>query len=150
MWLMRSLLNKIFTATGVDHHCKVMHRKAKQFQRNNVSLIWSTQHRQYWLKISTSSVTWYAWCWLNGSGGGLGILGSWVQIPLRCWINTRWGWLCLSSFWGWQKSASLLVSCGGVATHPGLCRIGKETALAAPTLCTEYGPDGWILHSWAD
>ena len=33
----------------------------------------------------------HAWCWLNGSGGGLGILGSWVQIPLGYWINTRWG-----------------------------------------------------------
>ena len=36
-------------------------------------------------------------------------------------------------------SASLLVSCDGVATRPGLCPIAKETAEAAPMLCTEYG-----------
>ena len=52
-------------------------------------------------------------------------------------------------------SASLLVSCVGVATRPGLCPTGKETAEAAPTLCTEYSPNGmeWnvikceIMHS---
>ena len=44
-----------------------------------------------------------AWRWLNGWGGGLRIPGSWVQIPLSCWINTRWGWLCLSSFRGRQN-----------------------------------------------
>ena len=87
----------------------------------------------------------YACCWLHGYGGGLGILGSWVQVLLGCWINVRWGWLCLSSFWGRQKmSGSVLVSCVGVATHPGLCPIVKETAYAAPTLCTEYGPNGWM------
>ena len=32
----------------------------------------------------------------------------------------------------------------GVATHPGLCQISKETASAAPMLCTEYGPSGWM------
>ena len=26
----------------------------------------------------------YAWCWHSGQGGGLGILGSCVQIPLGC------------------------------------------------------------------
>uniref|UniRef100_A0A8C4QUM0 AarF domain-containing protein kinase 1 n=1 Tax=Eptatretus burgeri TaxID=7764 RepID=A0A8C4QUM0_EPTBU len=36
-------------------------------------------------------------------------------------------------------SASLLVSCVGVATRPGFRPIAKETAEAAPTLCTEYG-----------
>ena len=41
-------------------------------------------------------------------------------------------------------SASLLVSSVGVATRPGLYPIAKETAEAAPTLCTEYGPDGWM------
>uniref|UniRef100_A0A8C4N659 6-pyruvoyl tetrahydrobiopterin synthase n=1 Tax=Eptatretus burgeri TaxID=7764 RepID=A0A8C4N659_EPTBU len=40
--------------------------------------------------------------------------------------------------------ASMLVSCVGVATHPGLCSIDKETALAAPTLYTEYGPNGLV------
>ena len=40
-------------------------------------------------------------------------------------------------------SASLLVSCVGVATRPGLCPIAKETAQAAPTLYTENGPNGW-------
>ena len=43
-----------------------------------------------------------------------------------------------------KMSASLLVSCVGVATRPGLCPIAKETAKAAPTLCTEYGPNGWM------
>ena len=43
-----------------------------------------------------------------------------------------------------KTSASLLVSCVGVATCPGLCPIAKETAKAVPTLCTEYGPDGWM------
>ena len=38
-----------------------------------------------------------------------------------------------------KMSGSLLVSCVGVATHPGLCPIAKETAEAAPTLCTDYG-----------
>ena len=41
-------------------------------------------------------------------------------------------------------SASLLVSCVGVVTCPGLYPIAKETALAAQTLCTEYGPNGWM------
>ena len=40
-----------------------------------------------------------------------------------------------------KMSASMLVYCVGVATHPGLCPIAKETAEAAPTLCTEYGPN---------
>ena len=48
-----------------------------------------------------------AWCWLHAWGGGLGILGSWVQIPLGCWINIRWGWVCLTSFWGRQNECQL-------------------------------------------
>ena len=40
-----------------------------------------------------------------------------------------------------KLSASMLVYCVGVVTRPGLCPIAKETALAAPTLCTEYGPN---------
>ena len=43
-----------------------------------------------------------------------------------------------------KMSASLLVSCVRVAAHPGLCPIAKETASAAPTLCTECGPNGWM------
>ena len=43
-----------------------------------------------------------------------------------------------------KMSASMLVFCVGVATHPGLCPIAKETAEAAPTLCTEDGPNGWM------
>ena len=35
-----------------------------------------------------------------------------------------------------KMSVSLLVSCVGVATHPGLFPIAKETTWAAPTLCT--------------
>jgi len=41
-----------------------------------------------------------AWCWLHGSSGGLG-------ISLGCWINTRRGWLCPSSFRGWQNECQL-------------------------------------------
>ena len=41
-------------------------------------------------------------------------------------------------------STSLLVSCGGVVTHQGLYPIAKETSLAAPMLCTEFGPNGWM------
>ena len=44
-----------------------------------------------------------------------------------------------------KMSASMLVYCVGVATRPGLCPIAKETASAAPTLCTEYGPH--LLYS---
>ena len=43
-----------------------------------------------------------------------------------------------------KTCASLLVSCDGVATRPELCPIAKETTQAAPTLCTEYGPNGWM------
>ena len=42
-----------------------------------------------------------------------------------------------------KMSASMLVSCVGVATHTGLCPIAKETASAAPH-CAGYGPNGWI------
>ena len=48
-----------------------------------------------------------------------------------------------------KMCASLLVYCGGVATRPGLRPIAKETATAAPTLCTEYGPNGW-MDGWMD
>ena len=41
-------------------------------------------------------------------------------------------------------SASLLVSCVGVVTLPGVCPMAKETALAAQMLCTESGPNGWM------
>jgi len=41
-------------------------------------------------------------------------------------------------------STSLLLSCGGVANRPGLCPIAQENVEAAPTLCTEYGPNGWM------
>ena len=50
-----------------------------------------------------------------------------------------------------KMSASMLVSCVGVRTRPGLCPIAKETASAAPMLCTEYGPqwmDGWSDQLW--
>ena len=43
-----------------------------------------------------------------------------------------------------KMSASLQVSCVGAVTRPGLCPIAKETASAAPTLCTEYGHNGWM------
>ena len=46
-------------------------------------------------------------------------------------------------------SSSMLVYCIGVATRPGLCPIVKEAALAAPTLCTEYGPNG-LMDGWMD
>ena len=43
-----------------------------------------------------------------------------------------------------STGTNLLVSCVRVATRPGLCPIVQETALAAPMLCTEYGPNGWM------
>ena len=43
-----------------------------------------------------------------------------------------------------KMSGSLLVSCVGVATRPGLCPIIQETVSAAPMRCTEYGPSGWM------
>ena len=43
-----------------------------------------------------------------------------------------------------KMSASLLGACVGVATRPGLYPIAKETAKAAPTLCAECGPNGWM------
>ena len=43
-----------------------------------------------------------------------------------------------------KMSASLLVSCVGLVIRPGLCPIAKETALAAPMLCREYSPNGWM------
>ena len=43
-----------------------------------------------------------------------------------------------------KMSASLLVYCVGVVTRPGLCPIAKETTEVPPTLCTEYGPNGWM------
>ena len=44
-----------------------------------------------------------------------------------------------------KMSASMLLYCVGVVTHPGLCPIAKETAEAAPTLCKEYGPNLLLL-----
>ena len=43
-----------------------------------------------------------------------------------------------------KMSASMMAQCVGVATHPGLCPLAKETDQAAPTLCTEYGSNGWM------
>ena len=34
----------------------------------------------------------------------------------------------------------------GVATRPGMCPIAQETAQAAPMLCTEYDPNGWMEY----
>ena len=62
----------------------------------------------------------YASCWHNGESGGLGIVGSRFQIPLGSWINTRWGWLCLSSFQGRQNECE----------HAGLlCRSGDPSRI---------------------
>ena len=41
------------------------------------------------------------------------------------------------------KMSTSLVSRVGVVTRPGLCPTVKETPSAAPTLCTEYGSNGW-------
>ena len=43
-----------------------------------------------------------------------------------------------------KMSASMVVYCVGVVTRPGLCPIAKESATAAPMLCKEYGPNGWM------
>ena len=47
-----------------------------------------------------------------------------------------------------KMSASMLVYCVRVATRPGLCPIAKETALAAPTLCIEYGANLLSSSQW--
>ena len=45
----------------------------------------------------------------------------------------------------WQNECQHAgILCPGVVTRPGLCPIAKESALAAPMLCTEYGPNGWM------
>ena len=44
-----------------------------------------------------------------------------------------------------KMRASMLVYCVRLVTHPGLCPTAKETAQAAPTLCTEYGPNLLLL-----
>ena len=48
-----------------------------------------------------------------------------------------------------KMSTRLLVSRVGVATRPGLYPIAQETASAAPMLCTEHDPDGW-MDGWID
>ena len=47
-----------------------------------------------------------------------------------------------------KMSPCLLIFCVGVVTHLGVCPIAQVTALAATTLCTEYGSDGYMdyLH----
>ena len=45
-----------------------------------------------------------------------------------------------------KMSAIMLVYCVGVVTRPGVCPIAKETAEAAPTLCTEYGPNLLLMR----
>jgi len=49
---------------------------------------------------STVSVCVLAWCWLSGEGGLAWDLRILSLSPVCRWINTRWGWLSLSSFWG--------------------------------------------------
>ena len=39
---------------------------------------------------------------------------------------------------------TMLVHCIGVGTRPELCPRAKETASAAPMLCTECSPNGWM------
>ena len=93
-------------------------------------------------------------------GWRLGIQGSWVQASLPAELlhqgliqpailprSAKWVPAC------WDDRV-IRVSCVGVATRPGLCPIAKETASTAPTLCTEYGPNGWMdlrytyLQNW--
>ena len=69
-----------------------------------------------------------AWCWLNGLGGGLGILGSELQIPLAVeLIPGGVGSACYPSEVG-KMRASLLVSSVRMVSCPGLYPIAKETA----------------------
>ena len=89
----------------------------------------------------------YAWCWLHGKSGGLGIRGSWVQILFGCWINTRWGWLSLSSFWYRQNEYQLAgILCQSddltriVPCSPGDC-LGSINALLR--IWSQW-MDGWM------
>ena len=81
-------------------------------------------------------------CWLSGQGGGLGSqdpeFKSHSAVEL---IPVGVDSACHPSEVV-KMSAILLVSCVGVVTCPGLYPIAQDTAQAAPTLCTEYGPDG--------
>ena len=78
----------------------------------------------------------YTWCWLNG-------LDWWAPL-IPGGIDSA----CHPSELV-KMSASMLVYRVGAATRPELSPIAKETALAAPTLCTEYGPDGW-MDGWME
>ena len=74
------------------------------------------------------SISQCAWCWLNGYGRCLKMLGSWVWAPVMQLTNTRWvDSACHPSEVG-KMSVGVLVSCVGVATRPGLYPIAKETA----------------------
>ena len=81
--------------------------------------------------------------------GGLGIQGSWVQIPFGCCINSRWCWLCMSSFRGRQNEcqlAGILCRSGDppriVPNSQGDC-LGSTNALHR---VLSQWMDGW--HTW--
>ena len=73
-------------------------------------------------------------------GGELGIPGSGVQIPLGCWINTRWGWLCLSSFWGQQNECQL----DGI-----LCRSGDLSRIVPDSQGDCLGSTNALHRVWS-
>ena len=76
----------------------------------------------------------------NGKGGGLGILGYWVQMLLVCWINTRWGWLCLSSFWGQQNECQLAGT---------LCRSGDLSRVVPNSQGDCLGSTNTLYRVWS-
>ena len=49
-----------------------------------------------------------------------------------------------------KMSSSMLVYLIGVGTRPGLCPTAKETAEAAPMLCTECSPNAWMDNLQGD
>ena len=73
-------------------------------------------------------------------GGGLGILGSWVQILFGCWINTRWGWLCLSSFRSRQNECQL----AGI-----LCRSGDPSRIVSNSQGDCLGSTNALHRAWS-
>ena len=64
--------------------------------------------------------------WLGWFASDLWVLSS---SPVGCWINTGWGWLNLSSFWGQQN----VYWCRGTASVAQLCPSKMIAAMCKKT-----------------
>ena len=124
-------------------------------------LTWSLLIRSMWGRLSSSSTAWLCMsldcftifvsaslicrcrmfilfscyctsCWLSCEGGWLGILGVLSLSPVCRWINTRWGWLSLSSFRGRRNEYQ--------CTGPGVCPGSNRCTIS---LCVVKGDHSW-------